>query len=73
MGLTVYAIPGNHDLESKDATALTNGADALSAVGVNMINKSTEIVTPDGDCLMMVPWFDNIEQKSPPTNKEQDR
>ena len=60
LGVVVYAIPGNHDLESKDTTALTNGADALKTVGVNMINEPKLVVTPSGQKVVMVPWVNDL-------------
>ncbi|MBE0438101.1 MAG: metallophosphoesterase [Methylomicrobium sp.] len=54
-GVTVCAIPGNHDLSSKDSSWLTNAASALIPAGVKMAHQTT--VTPD---MVLVPWFSSI-------------
>lgn len=61
--MNVYMISGNHDLESKDADALSSAASALSAVGVNVINQCTPF---PNEKLFFVPWFSSIDR----VNKE---
>ena len=59
MGVSVYAIPGNHDLESDTSDELGNGADGLHTVGVTMINVVSSI--PDLG-LVMIPYIKDIEE-----------
>lgn len=52
-GFEIIAIPGNHDLASKDTSELTNAAQALFPAGVSMIND------PAGACVgntVFIPW-----------------
>lgn len=60
-GMTIYAIPGNHDLESKDSKWLTNGIEALDTVGVIIANSITYHETNEGDRILLVPWHETID------------
>jgi DNA repair exonuclease SbcCD nuclease subunit len=62
--IKVYAIPGNHDLSSKDSTWLTNAASSLVSAGVVMANESRIINRADygkGD-VVLIPWHSSIEE-----------
>tara|TARA_B100002049_G_scaffold236889_1_gene225066 strand:+ start:4174 stop:5265 length:1092 start_codon:yes stop_codon:yes gene_type:complete len=62
--LNIYAIPGNHDLETNDTFRLSNSAEALTRVGVTMVND------PAGnsfklDCdqnVALFPWHGSHQQ-----------
>lgn len=56
--ITVYAIPGNHDLSSKDSSWLTNAASALIPAGVVMANEPIW----DGWGRFLVPWQSSIDE-----------
>lgn len=58
-GVEVRMIPGNHDLESKDAKRLTNANQALASVGVKVCNEPTFF---DDDMVLMMPWFDKQKE-----------
>lgn len=58
-GLDVYMIAGNHDLESRESSELTNTASALSAVGVTVINETT--IVEDIKCVF-VPWHSSLSE-----------
>lgn len=56
--IKVYAIPGNHDLATKDAAWLSNAASALEPAGVAMCHESGVAPEPN---VLMVPWFSSVE------------
>jgi DNA repair exonuclease SbcCD nuclease subunit len=58
MGVKVYAIPGNHDLESETSDSLGNGADGLHTVGVVMINQITFISDLR---VVMIPYIKDMD------------
>lgn len=61
MGIKFHIIPGNHDLESKDAKALTNATMALSQInGVSVYNEPT-LVNKAGRNFLVVPWVDGVD------------
>lgn len=55
LGIKVRAIPGNHDLASKESAALTNAAQALEKVGVTMIAEQEGAFFSDTNTIV-VPW-----------------
>jgi DNA repair exonuclease SbcCD nuclease subunit len=55
-GMTVHAIPGNHDLESDNSCELTNASQVLTTVGVNVYTDTKQI----GD-IVMVPWKSSLD------------
>lgn len=58
MGITVYAIAGNHDLEGKDATSLGNAMQALGAIQNFHPIVEPETVTMEGGYkLCLFPWY----------------
>ena len=56
MGMNVYMIPGNHDLESNDSHQVTNASSALAGIGVKVITESS-MIHVGGRGVLMVPWF----------------
>ena len=54
-GIKVRLIPGNHDLESKDAKRLTNATQALERVGCTVVTEPTIF---EDDKVVMIPWYD---------------
>lgn len=58
--IKVYAIPGNHDLSSKDSSWLTNSASSLISVGVSMANQSLTVSRADVS-VRLVPWHSSID------------
>ena len=60
-GVTVRAIAGNHDLASKEAESLSNGAESLSKVGVTMItDRGGRVFYDDG--VVMFPWHSSPKE-----------
>lgn len=60
-GVKVFLIPGNHDLESKDAARVSSAVTALEAVGCTVID-SWEKGLNALDGVVMVPWFDSVAE-----------
>lgn len=57
-GLKTYAIPGNHDLEGKNAEALGNAMQALSSIdGFKVFTR----VERCGD-VIVIPWFQDLNE-----------
>jgi DNA repair exonuclease SbcCD nuclease subunit len=56
-GMRVVMIAGNHDLESKEASDLTNTASALASVGVEIINQTT--IDEELQCVF-APWHSSL-------------
>lgn len=54
LGYEVRMIPGNHDLESKDSSPLTNANQALSGIGVQVCNHPNVF---EDDHVAMFPWY----------------
>ena len=62
-GVTVVAIPGNHDLATKDTARLHNAAAALSDCGVEMVHTgSGEVFTNPtfGNSVRLIPWHEDL-------------
>lgn len=57
-GIIVRIIPGNHDLESKDTSRLSNAVQALESIGCDICN---EVKIYEDDQVIMVPWFDSLD------------
>lgn len=57
-GIQVRIIPGNHDLESKDTSKLTNAVQALKEVGCEICNEPTYY---EDDMVYMIPWIDSLD------------
>lgn len=58
MGISVYAIAGNHDLEGNDATKLGNAMQALAAINnFHPITEPTSVTIPEGITLHLFPWY----------------
>ena len=74
LGVTIYAIPGNHDLKSKETTELGSAIQTLSNTysdygGFQVLHEPEVITTIFGERLGFVPWcssttdlLDKIEQ-----------
>jgi len=59
IGVRVYALPGNHDLETKEARRFMSASEALEGVGVNLADDGMmEIPDING---IMIPWTPNLE------------
>lgn len=54
-GIDVVAIPGNHDLEGRDASFNSNAANSLRDSGVRVVNTPTTI-----GGVVLVPWVQDI-------------
>jgi len=57
LGLKVYIIAGNHDLQGKESDDLGNAASSLGEVGCKVINDITLI-----DDFLFVPWISSVEK-----------
>jgi len=55
--ISVYGIPGNHDLASDDSQWLTSAASVLGACGVTMLNDSGIV-----NDIVMIPWHKDISE-----------
>lgn len=63
MGVSVYAIAGNHDLVGKHSTKLGNAMQALDELdGFTAITEPQLIVTRDDGCVYMVPWIEDLDE-----------
>jgi DNA repair exonuclease SbcCD nuclease subunit len=63
-GITVIAIPGNHDLAIKDTARLHNAAAALMDCGVQMVHNpggETFSTAFDGSCVHLIPWHEDLD------------
>lgn len=62
-GFCVYAIPGNHDLESEDSNSLFNAFEAFTEIkNFNIFYDVTNISLGDGFALF-IPWDEKIRGK----------
>ena len=62
-GIKIYAIPGNHDLGSKDTSWLTNAASSLIPAGVSMANGVDHIRAPYSENdFILIPWQSSVEK-----------
>lgn len=61
LGFEVVILPGNHDLEGKHSTRLGSAVTALEGVGCKVCSDSVAYVTPDEQNVIMIPWFEKIE------------
>jgi DNA repair exonuclease SbcCD nuclease subunit len=61
-GINVIAIPGNHDLATKDTARLHNAAAALADAGVKMIHNPAgeTFLDADGYGLRLIPWHEDL-------------
>lgn len=59
IGLEVYVLAGNHDLEGKNATKLGNAGEALSGVGVKVIS---EPFIHHGHKFVLIPYYDSCDK-----------
>lgn len=66
MGITIYAIPGNHDLKSKDTTELGSAIQTLAQTSSTkgkfiVVNEPQLIHTDDDKYFGFVPWRASID------------
>lgn len=61
-GVDVYAIAGNHDLESNDARNLSNAAAALGNVGVRMVDERPTLFNIHGEYFLLIPWMSSAKE-----------
>lgn len=61
-GITIRAIPGNHDLATKDTTRLHNAAAALEDCGVEMVHTGSgeEFFVGSDAIVRMIPWHEDL-------------
>lgn len=63
MGVSVYAIAGNHDLVGKHSNKLGNAMQALDELdGFTAITEPQMISTRDDGCVFMVPWIEDLDE-----------
>lgn len=60
MGIDIEILPGNHDLEGKDATTLGNAMQQLMLIEGCHVAIETE-ATDDGEAVM-VPWIEELDE-----------
>jgi DNA repair exonuclease SbcCD nuclease subunit len=63
-GIKVIGIPGNHDLASKESCRLSNAAEALTTVGVKMLNELTafgNLGDAKNEHFLFVPWYSSVD------------
>lgn len=62
-GINVIAIPGNHDLATKDTARLHNAAAALADCGVTMVHnpEGQSFIDPEtGHEIRLIPWHEDL-------------
>lgn len=63
MGITVYALAGNHDLEGNDADKLGNAMQTLGSIkGFHPITEPTRVETKDGTRIFLLPWYSKLDE-----------
>jgi len=68
LGLKVYIIAGNHDLQGKESDDLGNAASSLREVGCEVINQPTLI-----NDFLFVPWISSVEELKDLLEKQAER
>lgn len=58
LGLHVYLLAGNHDLEGKNATSLGNAGEALTGVGVTVVSS---VFADEHNKRLFIPYFDSCD------------
>jgi DNA repair exonuclease SbcCD nuclease subunit len=58
LGLNVYLLAGNHDLEGKNSTSLGNAGEALAGVGVTVVSS---VFADHRNKRLFVPYFDSCD------------
>lgn len=59
LDLNIRVLPGNHDLESRDSSALGNACESLRTIpGIEVISTPTLF---EDDHVVMVPWYDRLD------------
>jgi DNA repair exonuclease SbcCD nuclease subunit len=62
MGISIVALPGNHDLASKETTELGNAFQSLAESGGFYIANSPETYTIRDARLAIVPWVSSVKE-----------
>lgn len=63
MGVYVYILAGNHDLEGKTSEWLGSAVSSLESInGVEVINEAKGFVFPDDNRVFVIPWIEDIEE-----------
>lgn len=60
-GVSIYIIPGNHDLEGREASRISSAVTALERVGCKVVH-SWEGGLNKHDDIVFVPWIPNIAE-----------
>jgi DNA repair exonuclease SbcCD nuclease subunit len=58
--LDVIILAGNHDMESRESSRVSNAVTAMERVGCTVVHEPTVVLTSDGP-IYMIPWTPNIE------------
>lgn len=61
-GFTIYAIPGNHDLERNDSERLANSITALESVGVTVAHEPMTVELNPDHKVVLFPWYSTVNQ-----------
>jgi DNA repair exonuclease SbcCD nuclease subunit len=59
--LKVIIVPGNHDLEDKETTELSNAVMTLKSLGVQVCNESTLFRLSPDNSLIVIPWMSSVD------------
>lgn len=63
MGVSVWALAGNHDLKGKHSNKLGNAMQALDELdGFTAITDLQVIVASDGQEVVMIPWIEDLDE-----------
>lgn len=60
--LKIIAIPGNHDLASKETTELGNAMQSLAGLEGFEVYTDSEFAAASGQHLLMVPWISSVDE-----------
>lgn len=55
----VHILPGNHDLEGKDASIIGSAVTSLMKVGCNVIGTEPETINSE---VRMLPWYESLDE-----------
>jgi DNA repair exonuclease SbcCD nuclease subunit len=61
-GFHFYAIPGNHDLKSKDVSMLGNAFQSLEGIENFTVVTSPKLITGRDASFLMIPWMSNLNE-----------
>jgi DNA repair exonuclease SbcCD nuclease subunit len=62
LGMRVYILAGNHDMEGKDSGVMTNAVEAMRGIDTTPISQTTIVRASNGlgDRVVLVPWFSSV-------------